>query len=125
MIRLIAGFVALALLPAVAGCGGDDTTKSTTSPKTDETSAQSTALELDASEQQQLDNARAAFTAYCKTKHDEPVGSLAIAESLLTYGDDTQTSDGQLGTVLAKSRDELRACGAKSLAKRLDKALKG
>ena len=125
MTKFVAALLALALLPVAAGCGNDDSSKPASS--NDETSAQPAAgtstLSLDADEQKQLDNAQKAFADYCKTKRNEPVGSIAIAESLLTYGRDTRTAHGELGDVLAKSRDQLQACGAKPIAKRLDKAL--
>ena len=122
----LAGLLALALLlPAAAGCGSDDGAKHSSAAGDETAASQTAAPRLDAEEQRALDKVRADFTAYCKTKGAAPVGSAALAESLLDFGPDVQTTGGStLGADLTRSRDELRACGAKTLAKRLDAALR-
>jgi hypothetical protein len=124
MKRLAAGLLALALIPAAAACGSDSSDETQT--KSAAATTASDVPRLDAEEQRGLDKVRREFTAYCadKTK-GEPVGSAALAESLLDFGADVRTADGStLGEALSKSRDELRRCGAKKLAKRLDVALR-
>jgi hypothetical protein len=126
MKRLAAGLLALALIPAAAACGSDSSSSDETQTKSAAATAASDVPRLDTEEQRALDKVRQEFTAYCadKTK-GEPVGSAALAESLLDFGADTRTADGStLGDALSKSRDELRRCGAKKLAKRLDTAIK-
>jgi hypothetical protein len=123
----LAGVLALALLLPAAGCGSDDGdgAKQSSAARDETAASQTAAPRLDAEEQHALDKVRADFTAYCKNKGAAPVGSAALAESLLDFGPDVQTTGGStLGADLTRSRDELRACGAKALAKRLDAALR-
>lgn len=125
MKRLAAGLLALALIPAAAACGSDSSDETQT--KSAAANAASDVPRLDAEEQRALDKVQQAFAGYCadKTK-GEPVGSAALAESLLDFGASVETADGStLGAALSKSRDELRRCGAKKLAKRLDTAIRG
>ena len=124
MKKLAAGLLALALIPAVAACGSGSSDETQT--KSAAATTASDVPRLDGEEQRALDKVRQDFTAYCAdTSKGEPVGSAALAESLLDFGADTKTADGStLGQALSKSRDELRGCGAKKLAKRLDKALR-
>jgi hypothetical protein len=124
MIKILTGLLGLALLgSAAAGCGSDASTEKPAKPAAATTSA---APKLDAEEQRALDKLTKSFTAYCADKSvGEPVGSAALAESLLDFGAGVQTASGTtLGDTLAVSRDELRACGAKPLAKRLQTALR-
>jgi hypothetical protein len=124
MKRLAAGLLALALIPAAAACGSDSSNETQT--KSAAATTASDVPRLDAEEQRALDKIQQEFADYCadKTK-GEPVGSAALAESLLDFGADIRTADGStLGEALSKSRDQLRRCGAKKLAKRLDSALK-
>jgi hypothetical protein len=120
----IAGLLALALLPAAAGCGSDSGS-APASGASGKTAQAPSAPTLDSEEQRALERVRKDFSAYCDTKRNEPVGSAAIAESLLDFGAGVRTASGSaLGDELAKSRDELRSCGADKLAKRLSAALK-
>jgi hypothetical protein len=119
---ITAGLLALALVPAAAGCGSDSDTGGSGAAAPAKPAPATPAL--DTEEQHALDQVRADFTAYCKTKRNEPVGSAALAESLLDYGAATRTTGGStIGADMTKSRDELKACGAHGLAKRLTKAL--
>jgi hypothetical protein len=124
MIKIVTGLLGLALLgSATAGCGSDTSTEKPTKPAAATTSA---APKLDAEEQRALDKVTKSFTAYCADRSiGEPVGSAALAESLLDFGAGVRTASGKtLGETLTASRDELRACGATRPAKRLQTALK-
>lgn len=121
MKRPLIGLLIVALLPLAAACGSDES--DTPSPAAKASATPAAALSLNAEEQEQLDKAQKQLAAYCETKGDAPVGSVAIVESLLTYGADTRTTDGTLGDAISKTSDELHSCGADGLAKRLDKAI--
>jgi hypothetical protein len=124
MKRLAAGLIALALIPTLAACGSSSGERQTTSAAA---TSSPTGPRLDAEEQRALAKVQQEFADYCASHRTsaEPVGSAAIAESLLDFGADVKTADGStLGEALGASRDKLRTCGAKALAKRLDKAIK-
>jgi hypothetical protein len=124
MKRLAAGILALALIPAAAACGSDSSSDETQT-KSAAAATSTDVPRLDAEEQRALGKVQQEFADYCADKSKgEPVGSAAIAESLLDFGAGIKTADGStLGEALTKSRDQLRQCGATKLAKRLDRAI--
>ena len=124
--------LALALALAVAGCGEDDDepTPAASQPTATATAESDTpaitAGQLSEDEASNLDEARKAIAAYCAAggKGAEPVGSVAIIESLVTIDPKAAGPQGTVEEITNSAIEELRGCGGRKLARRLSTALK-
>ena len=123
--------IALALVLAVAGCGEDDDPAPAAAEPAPAASAAPdtpaiTAGKLSEDEASNLDEARKAIADFCagNGKGPEPLGSIAIIESLVNIDPAAAGPQGTVEEIAKSAATELRGCGARKLAKRVDEALK-
>ena len=122
---------ALAVSLAVAGCGEDDDDAPAAKQPTATATAQPdgptvTAGKLTQDEAGNLDEARKAIADFCAAggKGPAPVGSVAIIESLVSIDPAAVGPQGTVGEIAKSAAGDLRGCGERKLAKRINAALK-
>ena len=124
--RLLLLAIALVVLAAAAGCASSD---DTTAPPPATTASQPAAPKatdaLDPSDNATLQSIGATATAYCaghKATAGELTGAIATLESLYLIDPSAQQPDGTtVEQAAVRLERKLRACGARTAAKRLAK----